>query len=80
MFVVHVALQGCLRATDVSYGLTPDTGGHIKYLLELVAAQARTPGIDRIVIATRGFDSEYGDEYRPGWERIDDKVEILTDK
>ncbi|MCC4296127.1 HAD-IIB family hydrolase [Aurantimonas coralicida] len=77
MFVVHVALQGCLRATDVSYGLTPDTGGHIKYLLELVAAQARTPGIDRIVIATRGFDSEYGDEYRPGWERIDDKVEIL---
>lgn len=77
MFFVHVALQGCLRATDVSYGLTPDTGGHIKYLLELVAAQARTPGVKRVVIVTRGFDSEHGEEYRPGWERIGDKVEIL---
>ncbi|MEF2549887.1 HAD-IIB family hydrolase [Aurantimonas sp. A2-1-M11] len=77
MFFVHVALQGCLRAADVRYGLTPDTGGHIKYLLELVAAQAQTQDIERVVIATRGFESEYGNEYRPGWERIADKVEIL---
>ncbi|MBP0614421.1 HAD-IIB family hydrolase [Jiella mangrovi] len=77
MFIVHVALQGCLQATDVPYGLTPDTGGHIKYLLELVGAQANRSDVRRVVIVTRGFESGYGPQYRPGWERIDDKVEIL---
>ena len=77
MFIVHVALQGCLKSRDVEYGMTPDTGGHIKYLLELVEAQAKNTAIDRIVIATRGFDSIYGPEYRAGFERIGPKVEIL---
>ncbi|RFC64352.1 HAD-IIB family hydrolase [Fulvimarina endophytica] len=77
MFVVHVALQGCLKARDVQYGLTPDTGGHIKYLLELVEAQERDPAIDRIVIATRGFQSDLGDVYRAGFERVSSKVSIL---
>ncbi|MEE2951277.1 MAG: HAD-IIB family hydrolase [Pseudomonadota bacterium] len=77
MFIVHVALQGCLKARDVEYGMTPDTGGHIKYLLELVEAQAKNPAIDRIVIATRAFDSVYGPEYHAGLERIGPKVEIL---
>ena len=77
MFVVHIALQGCLKSRDVEYGMTPDTGGHIKYLLELVEAQAKTSAIDRIVIATRGFDSVYGEAYRAGTERIGPKVEIL---
>ena len=77
MFIVHVALQGCLKAKDVAYGLTPDTGGHIKYLLELVAAQARLPSVKRIVIVTRGFESAHGPEYRPGHECVSDKVEIL---
>ncbi|EAU42140.1 Glycosyl transferase group 1 [Fulvimarina pelagi HTCC2506] len=77
MFIVHVALQGCLKSKDVDYGITSDTGGHIKYLLELVAAQAKNPAIARIVIATRAFDSVYGDEYRAGIERIGPKVEIV---
>lgn len=77
MFVVHVALQGCLKSRDVEYGMTPDTGGHIKYLLELVEAQAKNAVIDRIVVATRGFESVYGDEYRPGLERLGLKVELL---
>ena len=41
MFICHVALQGCLTLQDVPYGLTADTGGHIKYLLELADASAK---------------------------------------
>ncbi|MDY8108154.1 HAD-IIB family hydrolase [Fulvimarina sp. 2208YS6-2-32] len=77
MFILHIALQGCLKARDVQYGLTPDTGGHIKYVLELVEAQAADPAIERIVIATRAFDSVYGEDYRAGYDEIDDKVAIL---
>ena len=55
MFVLHIALQGCLRANDIEYGITADTGGHIRYLIDLVAASRRHPAIDRIEIVTRAF-------------------------
>jgi sucrose-phosphate synthase len=55
MFILHIALQGCLRAKDVEYGVTADTGGHIRYLLDLVNASRRHPAIDRIEIVTRAF-------------------------
>jgi len=76
MFVLHVALQGCLRAENVDYGLTADTGGHIRYLLDLVAASARTEPQPRIAVATRGFHSIHGAHYEPG-EGVEDGVEIL---
>lgn len=55
MFILHLALQGCLRAREVEYGTTADTGGHIRYLLDLVAASGRHTEIDRIEIVTRAF-------------------------
>ena len=67
MFVCHIALQGCLKLDDVPYGITADTGGHIKYLLELVQESAGSDEIDRIDIVTRGFrNTVLGDEYQPG--------------
>ena len=44
MFVLHVALQGCLRGSDVHYGLTADTGGHIRYILDLATRQPASSG------------------------------------
>ncbi|AWN55843.1 HAD-IIB family hydrolase [Methylobacterium sp. 17Sr1-1] len=77
MFVLHVALQGCLRGRDVVYGLTADTGGHIRYLLDLVAASAQDPGIDRIVVATRLFDGPPGPDYAVPEERVGDKIALV---
>ncbi|RIY02684.1 HAD-IIB family hydrolase [Aureimonas flava] len=78
MFILHVALQGCLRAGNVEYGLTADTGGHIRYLLDLAAASAADPAVERIVIATRRFDeARLGADYALGSERIDGKTEIV---
>ncbi|RZK87241.1 MAG: HAD family hydrolase, partial [Methylobacterium sp.] len=77
MFVLHVALQGCLRGGGVAFGLTADTGGHIRYLLDLVAASAQDAGIERIVVATRLFDGIYGPDYAVPEERISDKVELV---
>ena len=77
MFILHVALQGCLRGRDVAYGLTADTGGHIRYLLDLAEACARDPAATRIVLATRLFEGPLGAEYAHPRERVGDKVEIL---
>ncbi|KAB0682630.1 HAD-IIB family hydrolase [Aureimonas leprariae] len=77
MFVLHVALQGCLRSHNVEYGLTPDTGGHIRYLLDLVRASAAEGAAKRIVVATRAFASRYGDDYAVPSERVDARTEIV---
>ena len=77
MYVVHIALQGCLLAQDVQYGVTPDTGGHIKYLLELVNACTLRAGFARNVIATRRFESSLGELYAGEGEQIDPKTQII---
>ncbi|KQP58649.1 HAD-IIB family hydrolase [Methylobacterium sp. Leaf112] len=77
MFVLHIALQGCLRGEDVAYGLTADTGGHIRYLLDLVEACAQDTEIARIVIATRLFGSAFGDAYAVPEEPVSSKVTIV---
>lgn len=78
VFVLHIALQGCLRATDVEYGITADTGGHIRYLLDLVAASGRHAAIDRIEIVTRAFHhAVYAECYAEPVERIDAKARIV---
>ena len=78
MFIMHIALQGCLRAHDVEYGITADTGGHIRYLLELVQASARDPDVERIEIVTRAFEAGFTDgDYRRGCEYINPKVRIV---
>nr|WP_298415635.1 HAD-IIB family hydrolase [uncultured Halomonas sp.] len=77
MVILHIALQGCLRGREVEYGLTADTGGHIRYLLELVETSAQDPSIERIDIATRAFVSNYSKDYDTPCEVIDAKTRIL---
>lgn len=54
--IMHIALQGCLKSGDIPYGLTSDTGGHIRYLLELVDSLAQRPEVSRQIVVTRAFD------------------------
>ena len=78
MFVCHVALQGCLTLKDVAYGITADTGGHIKYLLELAEASAADPAITRIDLVTRGFrDVQFGQTYSSDRCETEGKVRIV---
>lgn len=56
MRIVHLALGGCLTYPRVQYGLTPDTGGHIAYILGAAFAQAARTDVSRVEIVTRAFD------------------------
>lgn len=76
MFILHIALQGCLRSAPVAYGVTPDTGGHIRYVLELCDANEKA-GVERQLIVTRRFDDpKIGQEYGQRKERVSRTVEI----
>ena len=77
MFVLHIALQGCLRAGEIQYGINVDTGGHIRYLLGLVEASYNAGDLDRIVVATRAFESEFGENYLRPQEWISNKIELV---
>jgi len=56
LHIVHVALQGCIKSGAIEYGVTADTGGHIRYLLEEVRA-LRDAGVVQSVV-TRAFRDE----------------------
>ena len=78
MFIMHVALQGCLSAPPVDYGLTADTGGHIRYLLDLVAHTSARSEVTRQEVVTRAFeDASLGPRYMVPRERLDAKTGIV---
>lgn len=78
MYVMHIALQGCLRAGAIEYGVTSDTGGHIQYLMQLVAASAADPAVERIDIVTRAFDAPFSEhDYRRSLEIINAKTRLI---
>lgn len=78
MRICHIALQGCLQLANVPYGITADTGGHIKFLLELVNASARDPAIKSLDIVTRGFiDPKLGSQFAPDVGEIRNKVRLV---
>lgn len=56
MFILHLALGGCLKSGPIRFGITADTGGHIAYVLGAAHHQIEVPGLSRISIVTRLFD------------------------
>ncbi|PRY64438.1 sucrose-phosphate synthase [Vreelandella songnenensis] len=78
MHIVHLALQGCLRGSDIEYGITADTGGHIRYLLELVEASEQDPAIERITLVTRAFECEFSKvDYSRAVEVISPRITLV---
>lgn len=78
MYILHVALGGCLTYPVIPYGLTEDTGGHIAYVLGAALAQARRADVDRVDIVTRAFnDRSLGDDHARLTQNISSKMEIL---
>ena len=75
---MHIALQGALRWENVEYGRTADTGGHIKYVLELVEALAHSPRVASIDLVVRAFEKEgFGGEYANPLDLVAPKVRIV---
>ncbi len=55
LFILHLALAGCLKAPPIAFGFTADTGGHIAYVLDAAIAQAALPAVAQVSIVTRAF-------------------------
>jgi sucrose-phosphate synthase len=77
LYILSIALGGCLKGPPVEFGLTEDTGGHITYVLGAAMALAARDDVDRVEIVTRLIeDDRLGAAYAAPFERIDAKLAI----
>ena len=77
LFILHLALGGCLKAPPIRFGATADTGGHIAYVLDAVAAQAAVSSVAKISVVTRLFhDDQLDPDHGLSSQRLGSKIGI----
>ncbi|XP_073003587.1 probable sucrose-phosphate synthase 5 isoform X2 [Typha latifolia] len=57
LYVVLISLHGLVRGENMELGRDSDTGGQVKYVVELARALAATKGIYRVDLLTRQISS-----------------------
>ena len=62
--LILISLHGLIRAKEPELGRDADTGGQVKYVLELAAELARQPEVAQVDLLTRQiFDDRVGPDY-----------------
>lgn len=73
-----LSLHGLLRGHDVELGRDEDTGGQIRYVLELARALSTRPDVGRVDLITRQVvDDRVSDDYAQLEEPIGDNAFII---
>ncbi|KAA6420901.1 MAG: Sucrose-phosphate synthase [Trebouxia sp. A1-2] len=67
LYIILISLHGLVRGQQMELGKDPDTGGQIKYVVELASALAKHPAVYRVDLLTRLIKDpkvakEYGQE------------------
>ena len=74
MFSIH----GLLRAENMQLGHDADTGGQIKYVVELCKAISLSENIKRVELFTRLIrDKAISEDYAQPFEQVNDKFSIV---
>jgi len=78
LYLLLISVHGLMRGHSNELGRDSDTGGQIKYVLELATALASHSQVDRVDILTRSvIDAKIGPDYAQPQEQISDKAFII---
>lgn len=78
LYIVLFSVHGLIRGEDLELGRDSDTGGQIKYVLELAQALGKHPGVERVDLITRQvIDQKVSPEYAEPHEVLSDNVTII---
>ncbi len=78
LYIQMFSIHGLLRADNMELGFDADTGGQIKYLVELCKALSQHPGIRKIDLFTRRIqDKSCSEDYSLPGEQVNDKFRII---
>ncbi len=75
--ITLISLHGLIRANEPELGRDADTGGQVKYVLELAAELSRHPQVGQVDLLTRQiFDDRVGPDYAQLEEPITENARI----
>lgn len=76
--ITLVSLHGLIRAKDAELGKDADTGGQVKYVLELAEELAKRDGVEHVDLLTRQVvDASVSSDYAQVEETISEKARIV---
>ena len=78
MYCLLLSLHGLIRHRNVELGRDADTGGQVKYVLELAEHLSRRPEVEGVDLFTRQIrDKRVSEDYAREIEPINDKARIV---
>ncbi|MFQ5487829.1 MAG: HAD family hydrolase, partial [Gammaproteobacteria bacterium] len=78
LYILLISIHGLIRGHNLELGRDSDTGGQIKYVLELARAVAEDPRVARVDLLTRQvLDPKVDSDYAEPMEEIAPKAFIV---
>ena len=76
-FLVHVSLHGLVRGSSLELGCNADTGGQVKFVIELARQCASNPRVGEVLVVTRQIvDDSYSVDYAEPSEQLGPKLRM----
>jgi len=73
-----ISLHGLVTGTDIELGRDADTGGQIKYVIDLARSLSRQPAVARVDLFTRRiFDRRFNPKYAEPMEQLEEKAFLV---
>ena len=78
MYIQLVSVHGLVRGESVEMGRDADTGGQVRYVLELARTLSRFPEVSQVDLFTRRIkDKRVSDDYAQQIESLGDKCRLV---
>lgn len=78
LFIVLLSIHGLVRGHDMELGRDADTGGQVKYVVELTRALGEHPDVEKAVLLTRRvIDDAVSPDYARTLEPLSEKASIV---
>lgn len=78
LYIVLISIHGLIRGTRPELGRDADTGGQVKYVIELAQALGRHPAVGRVELLTRLVaDAAVSEDYARPHEVLAPRVNLL---
>ena len=81
LYIQLYSIHGLIRHGNPEYGRDADTGGQVKYVLELANELSHDPGVEKVELITRLIkDKNISDDYSKPEVKVNDKFSIIRIK
>jgi len=78
LYIMLISPHGLIRGNDLELGRDADTGGQVKYVVELARALAERPEVGRVDLLTRKVvDPQVSNDYAEPIEMLSEKARIV---